>query len=111
MENYRWDVIPAREHGVIPSFLQPHDKPVPMVARADIGKVAAAWLQEPWSGRRAVELEGPHRVTPNEIAAAFTKVLSRSVQMQIVPRDSWEGPFQVAGDEEPTASHADAEWL
>ena len=69
MENYRWDVIPAREHGVIPSFLQPLDKPVPMVATADIGKLAAALLQEPWSGHRVVELEGPHRVTPNEIAS------------------------------------------
>jgi uncharacterized protein YbjT (DUF2867 family) len=41
MENCRWDVAPAREHGVIPSFLQPLDKPVPMVATADVGKVAA----------------------------------------------------------------------
>src|SRR5260370_28037153 len=34
MENCRWDVAPAREHGVISSFLQPLDKPVPMVATA-----------------------------------------------------------------------------
>ena len=46
MENSSWDVAPAREQGVIPSFLQPLDKPVPMVATADIGKVAAALLQE-----------------------------------------------------------------
>jgi NAD(P)H dehydrogenase (quinone) len=84
-----------------PSFLQPLDKPVPMVAIADIGKLAAALLQEPWSGHRVVELEGPHRVTPNEIAAAFTKVLSRSVQMQIVPRDTWEGLFKSQGMKNP----------
>ena len=29
MENCRWDVAPARETGVVPSFLQPLDKPVP----------------------------------------------------------------------------------
>jgi hypothetical protein len=40
-----------------------------------LGNWAAALLQEPWSGHRVVELEGPHRVTPNEIAGAFTKVL------------------------------------
>ena len=56
MENCRWDVAPAREPGVIPSFLQPLDKPVPMVATADIGRVAAGLLQENWSGRRVVEL-------------------------------------------------------
>src|ERR1700704_6318753 len=35
MENSRWDVAAARENGVIPSFLQPLDKPVPMVAPAE----------------------------------------------------------------------------
>ena len=45
MENCRWDVVPAREQGAIPSFLQPLDKPVPMVATADIGKLAAAFCR------------------------------------------------------------------
>src|SRR4029077_8841212 len=35
MENSSWDVAPARDQGVIPSFLQPLDKAVPMVATAD----------------------------------------------------------------------------
>ena len=38
MENSSWDVAPARGQGVIPSFLQPLDKAVSMVATADIGK-------------------------------------------------------------------------
>ena len=101
MENCRWDVAPAREHGVIPSFLQPLDKPVPMVATADIGKRAAALLQEPWKGHRVVELEGPQRVTPNEIAAAFAKLLGRPVQMQSVPRNSWEELFRSQGMKNP----------
>ena len=101
MENCRWDVAPAREHGVIRSFLQPLDKPVPMVATAEIGKRAAALLQEPWNGERVVELEGPHRVTPNEIAAAFTKILGRPVQMQRVPRNSWQELFRSQGMKNP----------
>ena len=101
MENCRWDVAPARGQGVIPSFLQPLDKPVAMVATADIGKRAAALLQEPWNGHRVVELEGPHRVTPNEIAAAFTKLLGRPVQMQMVPRNSWEELFRSQGMKNP----------
>ena len=71
MENSIWDVGPARQRGVIPSFLQPLDKPVPMVATADIGRVAAELIQEKWRGHRIVELEGPRRVTPNQVAAAF----------------------------------------
>ena len=46
MENAAWDVGPARDDGVIPSFLQPLDRPVPMVATADIGRVGAELLQE-----------------------------------------------------------------
>jgi NAD(P)H dehydrogenase (quinone) len=101
MENCRWDVAAARDQGVIPSFLQPLDKPVPMVATADIGKLAAGLLQERWNGHRVVELEGPRRVTPNEIAAAFTKLLGRLVRMQVVPRDSWEKVFKSQGMKNP----------
>src|SRR3984957_18105018 len=63
MENSRWDVSSAKK-GTIYSFLQPLDKPVPMVATADIGSVAADLIRESWNGHRIVELEGPHRVTP-----------------------------------------------
>jgi uncharacterized protein YbjT (DUF2867 family) len=101
MENSKWDVAPAREQGVIPSFLQPLDKPVPMVATADIGGVAAELLQEKWSGHRVVELEGPRRVTPNEIAIAFAKILGRNVRTEAVPRASWESLFKSQGMKNP----------
>jgi uncharacterized protein YbjT (DUF2867 family) len=101
MENSSWDVAPAREQGLIPSFLQPLDKPVPMVATADIGRVAAELLQETWSGRRVVELEGPQRVTPNEIATGFAKLLGRPVRTEAVPRDSWERLFKSQGMKNP----------
>jgi NAD(P)H dehydrogenase (quinone) len=89
MENSSWDVIPAVTSGVIPSFLQSLDKPVPMVATADIG-------------RRVVELEGPQPVTPNEIAATFAALLGRPVQMAAVPRDTWESLFLSQGMKNPT---------
>jgi uncharacterized protein YbjT (DUF2867 family) len=101
MENSAWDVVPALETGVIPGFLQPFDKPVPMVATADIGRVAAELLQEHWSGRRIVELEGPHRITPNEIAVTFSKVLGRPVRTELVPRDRWEALFASQGMKNP----------
>jgi NAD(P)H dehydrogenase (quinone) len=101
MENSSWDVAPAKVQGVIPGFLQPLDKQVPMVATVDIGRVAAELLQETWSGRRVVELEGPKRVTPNEIAATFTKLLGRPVRMEAVPRESWEALFRSQGMKNP----------
>jgi uncharacterized protein YbjT (DUF2867 family) len=101
MENAAWDVGPARETGVIRSFLQPLDKPVPMVAVADIGRLAAELLQEAWQGRRVVELEGPRPVTPNEIASCFADILGRPVRAEIVPRDTWEALFRSQGARNP----------
>jgi uncharacterized protein YbjT (DUF2867 family) len=102
IENSAWDVEPARTTGVIPSFLQPLDKPVPMVATSDIGRVAADLLREEWQGRRVVELEGPWRVSPNDVATAFTHLLGRPVRMEPVPRDTWETLFLSQGMKNPT---------
>ena len=102
MENSSWDVAPATNSGVVPSFLQPLGKPVPMVATADIGRVAAELLRETWSGHRVVELESAHRVTPNEIAATFSRLLGRPVKMEVVPRDTWESLFRSQGMKNPT---------
>jgi len=101
MENCHWDVAPARETGVVPSFLQPLDKPVPMVATADIGELAARSLQEKWEGHRVIELEGPTRVTPNQIATTFAKLLGKPVRMKVVPRKSWEAIFRSQGMKNP----------
>jgi uncharacterized protein YbjT (DUF2867 family) len=90
VENFAWDVAPATKEGVIPSFLQPLDKPFPMVATADIGRVAAELLQEVWKGLRVVELEGPHRVSPNEVATTFAELLGHPVRMEVVPRETWK---------------------
>jgi len=101
MENCRWDVALARETGVVPSFLQPLDKPVPMVAAADIGKLAAELLQEKCEGHRVIELEGPTRVTPNQVATTLAKLLGKPVRMQVVPRESWDALFRSQGMKNP----------
>jgi NAD(P)H dehydrogenase (quinone) len=102
MENAALDVAAARSTGVISSFLQPLDKPFPMVATADVGRTAAELLQETWTGRRTFELEGPRRVSPDDIAAAFSKILGRPVRIEAVPRESWEDLFKSQGMKNPT---------
>jgi uncharacterized protein YbjT (DUF2867 family) len=100
IENSTWDVAPAK-NGAIESFLQPLDKPVPMVGTSDIGRVAAELLQESWDGQRVVELEGPHRVTPTEIAATYANLLGHSVRVEVVPRETWEALFKSQGMKNP----------
>lgn len=101
MENAAWDVASARDGGVITSYLQPLDKPVPMVATADVGRVAAALLQETWSGVRVVELEGPRRISPNDLADTFARVLGRPVRAEVVDRARWETLFRAQGMQQP----------
>lgn len=100
MENSVWDIAPARD-GVMPSFLQPLDKPVPMVGVRDVGAVAAEMLQEDWTGKRIVELEGPYRITPLQMAEAFSTVLGRPVHAEKVERDAWEALFRSQGMQNP----------
>ncbi len=101
MENTASDVRDARKTGTFPSFLQPTDRAIPMVATADIGEVAASLLQERWQGRRIVELEGPRPVSPDEIATILSGLLHRPVRPEVVPRDRWEALFRDQGARHP----------
>ena len=101
MENALWDIASARDEGVLRSFLQPVEKPFPMVATQDVGQQAAALLREDWSGTRVVELEGPARISPDDLARAFARVLKRPVRVETVPRESWEQMFRSQGTRNP----------
>jgi uncharacterized protein YbjT (DUF2867 family) len=101
MENAAWDVAAART-GMSPSFLQPLDHPIPMVATADVGRVAAELLRETWAGVRVVELEARRRYAANDIASGFAHALGRPVRAEAVPRDSWEALFRGQGARNPT---------
>lgn len=101
IDNAAWDLAPAQMTGVIPSFLQPLDRPVPMVSTLDVGRTAAGLLREKWSGKRIVDLEGPERVSPQDIAAAFTRLLGKPVTAAAVERGEWEELFRAQGMRNP----------
>ncbi len=102
MENSSWDVAPAAKSGVIASFLQPLHKLRTDGCQRSRHRATRrpARFQETWSGHRIVELEGPHRVTPNEIAAYFYKTARPLLlRVEAVPRETWESLFKSQGDE------------
>jgi uncharacterized protein YbjT (DUF2867 family) len=101
MENAALDIASARQ-GNIQSYLQPLDRPFPMIATDDVGRTAAALLQEHGQERRVVELESAQRVSPNTLADAFAKVLAQPVRAEAVPRDRWESIFLAQGMKNPT---------
>ena len=95
LENYTAGLHPAAATGVYYSFLQPTDRPVPMIATADIGRVVAQLLVGGWSGRKIVELGSP--VSPDDLARAMGEVLGRPVTAQAVPRERWTATFESFG--------------
>ncbi len=97
MENYAGLLSQVRRSGVLPSMLSPLERAVPMVATADIGATVATLLQSDWHGQRVIELEGPTRYTPQDVAAAFATVLERTVQAQALPRSEWDATYRSWG--------------
>ena len=61
-----------------------------------------------WAGHQVVELEAEARISPNAIAAAFSKALNRIVKAEIVPRGDFSDPkfFALAVPAAPTAHFA-----
>jgi hypothetical protein len=53
-----------------------------------------------WWGCRVVELED--RISPNEVAATFAKILSHPVRAEAVPRETWASLFKSQGMRNPT---------
>jgi NAD(P)H dehydrogenase (quinone) len=102
MDNVVWDVASARDSGLIRSFLQPLDRAIPMVSAADVGRIACQLILENWTGRRIVELAGPARVSPCDIAKSFCAALCRPVEAIAVPRVEWQGLFLAQGTKDPT---------
>jgi len=100
MENAAGDLASARDSGVIQSYLQPLDRPIPMVSSEDVGRTAAAMLQERWDGARVVELEG-ERVSAERLAGAFSQALGKPVRAEAVPRADWEAIFRAQGMRNP----------
>jgi NAD(P)H dehydrogenase (quinone) len=98
MENFAWDVASAREEGVLPSFLQPLDRAIPMAATADIARAAAELLIQNKDG--VVELMSAE-VSPRSAAATFAKILGRDVTALAVPRESWGTLFKGQGMRDP----------
>jgi NAD(P)H dehydrogenase (quinone) len=99
MENSQSDILTAREKGEIAAFLQPPDRAIAMISTTDIGRIAGEVLQQTWSGNRNIEMEGPSRYSPNDLATVLASLLGRPVRAVTVPRNQWQSIFASDGTE------------
>jgi uncharacterized protein YbjT (DUF2867 family) len=85
-ENFGASIPVAKAQGVLPNFLTPGRK-IPMIATADIGRIAAQNLYDPPRGRCVLEIAGPGNCSPEDIAATLTGLLGKPVALQNLPMD------------------------
>lgn len=95
-------VLPAAiNDGVLPSFLQPLDQKIDMVATQDIGKTAAQLLLEgpatDGQAHRIVELKGHSQYSAHDIAQSLSKALNKDITPIAVPQSTWKDTFMQFG--------------
>jgi uncharacterized protein YbjT (DUF2867 family) len=94
MENWAWVAAVVQAQGVLPSFLGPADRAIPMVSVADIGETAADAMLGPSGVPRVVEIAGPVACSPADAAAAFGEALGRPVSVAVVPEAEWRAALE-----------------
>lgn len=88
MSNWDAALETAKTEGIVHTFY-PVDFKLPMVAPADIGKIAAKLLTEPIEKTGVHYVEGPETYSSADVAEAFSIVLGRTVKAVETPPDKW----------------------
>ncbi|MBB4845639.1 uncharacterized protein YbjT (DUF2867 family) [Paucibacter oligotrophus] len=89
MENWLPMVGQAVRSGVLPTFLAPPQRALPMVAAVDVGSAAALLLQEDRAGSGVVALTGPKDYAPRDVAALVAAALQQPVELAVLPEAAW----------------------
>lgn len=103
MENWAPVIGMAKSQGILPTFLAPAAR-VPMISTKDIGRVGAEQLMAGGKGRTVVELAGPENYSPQQVAAALSQILGRTVNEQAAPLSAVVPTFKSFGFSDEAAS-------
>lgn len=88
MENLLGYLPSMRGEGVLPVFGGGEDRPFPLVATRDVGRVAADVLLAPPASSAIVEVAGPVDLSFTAIAEAASRALGRAVRAQPAPLEA-----------------------
>jgi NAD(P)H dehydrogenase (quinone) len=99
MQNWMRVLPVALSSGVLPSFHDPVDKRFPTISASDVGVVSARLMSDASrvEGTRIVSVEGPARVSANDVARAISHACGRPVEARALPRDQWASTLARGG--------------
>jgi NAD(P)H dehydrogenase (quinone) len=99
MHNWMRVLPVALSSGVLPSFHDPVDKRFPTIAPSDVGVVSARLLRDGFDADEphVVSVEGPVRVSANDVAQSIQNASGRPVKALALPRGEWERTLARAG--------------
>lgn len=97
MENWTPMAGAAMRDGVLPTFLAPPERAIPMVATVDVGRAAAALLQQGGAASGVVTLAGPQDYAPRDVAAMLAAVRGQPIDVAAVPEAAWPQALAGAG--------------
>jgi uncharacterized protein YbjT (DUF2867 family) len=97
MENWTSLIGVAMDTGILPSFLSPAGQFFPMVAAADVGRIAASILVEDWDGRRIIAVVGPRQYTPSHVAQYLAEEAGAPIAVSALPIVDWPTALSTAG--------------
>lgn len=87
---------PVMAEGVYPVLAGTADRPLPMGATADVGRVAAEALRAPAGTGEVIDVLGPER-TEREVAGLLGELLGRELHVAVVPAEAWEATLTATG--------------
>jgi NAD(P)H dehydrogenase (quinone) len=99
MQNWARVLPPTLAAGVLPSLHARLTQPIPTVSAEDVGKAAADLLQHAPRAKalRIVSIEGPRRISVNEIAATLGELSGQPIRAHALPREAWTPTLLRAG--------------
>lgn len=84
--NWMLSIDMAKQDGILPSFY-PVDLKLEMNSPVDVAEFVANKIVEKSNKSELIELVGPEKYSPNDVAQEITQALGREVKAQEIPRD------------------------
>jgi uncharacterized protein YbjT (DUF2867 family) len=103
MENFEGSFNTVLSEGKLYSFIDSEELKLPMVAAKDIGKLAAALLQDKKKGHRIVEFSGPKLYSVLDVANSIGAQIGKKIELCIIPSEDYDKTYRSFGFTEGAA--------